>query len=138
MIVQYISGKDIKVPELKQIIGAGSGYITIPYNIAFKYRKFLRPIQMSDTLLQNKIANENVKPTIVDNEAIKVEAEKAQKEFKKILDEVEYIEDYLDEVAYLEEEAKFIAEEESVVEEKPKAPATKKRRGRPKGSTNKK
>ena len=75
MIVQNISGKEIKIPELRQIIGAGSGYISMPYNIAFKYRKFLRPVQMSDTLLQNKIDKDEVKLEVVDNQIVKQEVE---------------------------------------------------------------
>jgi hypothetical protein len=60
MIVQNISGRDIKIPELRKIIKAGSGYISLDYNIAKKYKKFLKPIQMSDTLMNSKLSNNDI------------------------------------------------------------------------------
>ena len=48
MIVQNISGREIKIPELKKVIPAKKAYYKIPYRIAFKYKKYLKPIQMSD------------------------------------------------------------------------------------------
>ena len=50
MIVQNISGKEIRIPELKKILPATSAYFRLPNAIAFKYKQYLKPIQMSDDM----------------------------------------------------------------------------------------
>ena len=61
------------------MIPAGPGYVSLPYEIAWKYNKFLKPIQKSDTIMLNKLdvqkqidekkksmLSEEVNPTKVD------------------------------------------------------------------------
>jgi len=54
MIVQNVSGKEIKIIELRKVIPANRGYYKIPYPIAYKYRKYLKPIQLKDEFVEYK------------------------------------------------------------------------------------
>ncbi len=64
MIVQNISGRDLRIVELKKILPAGDAYYSLPFNIAQKYKNFLKPIQMNDDNLQalnnNRVNTPNV------------------------------------------------------------------------------
>jgi hypothetical protein len=59
MVVQNISGKVIKIAELGLIIKPGYDYIEIPYTVAKKYKRYLKPIKMSDTTMNNKVKAKN-------------------------------------------------------------------------------
>jgi hypothetical protein len=123
MIVQNISGRDIKVPELRKIIKAGSGYISLPYDVARKYKKLLKPIQMSDTLMNSKLSNNDVEGKVkaeatapahvVPEVATIVEKEAAPAIDPEILEEIEEIEDLLDGFEELDEEEIAFAKKEA-------------------------
>ena len=131
MIVQNISGRDIKVPEMRKVIKAGSAYISLPYSIALRYKSFLKPIQMSDTLMNTKL--ENKQTELEDNKTSKSISEDTNKNFipevigiKK--PEVEDIEEILEEVEEKPEPKKKVAK---------KKPAAKKKVSAKKKSTKK-
>jgi hypothetical protein len=67
MIVQNVSGKEIKIPELKKVIPAKRAYYKLPYAIAYKYRKYLKPIQMRDDMpieMPQDVATKSVTPPV--------------------------------------------------------------------------
>lgn len=49
MVVVNISGKDLKIKELRQTVPADGKKYILPYNIAIRYKKYLKPVQLSDS-----------------------------------------------------------------------------------------
>jgi len=60
MIVQNVSGKEVKIIELRKVIPANRGYYRLPYPIAYKYRKYLKPIQLKDEFIEDIKIEEGV------------------------------------------------------------------------------
>ncbi len=148
MIVQNISGRDIKVPELRKIIKAGSGYISLPYDIAKKYKRLLKPIQMSDTLMNSKLnSNEitgNVKdeattPAGVVPEVVGIVDKIVPEIDPEILEEIEEIEDILDGLEETTEEELALekAELKKEADKAKRAKAARERRARDKAEREK-
>jgi hypothetical protein len=140
MIVQNISGRDIKILEMQKVLKAGSSYVQMPYEIAYKYRKYLKPIQLQNTLLNNNVKDEveveaiqpNIIPEITKEELEvkkgniteqpKIVTEEVIKETepvtKEVIEEVEIItedeletEPGMDEVEIITEEVEPVTEE---------------------------
>jgi len=82
IIVINISNRDLPIPELKQVLPAGTidqKYV-LPYDIAVKYKQFLYPIQVIDP--EAEIKNVNNIETIEDN-TLKYKAPKTLDELMK-------------------------------------------------------
>lgn len=159
MVVQNISGKEIRIPELNGFIPADKSYYLLPYPIAYKYKKYLKPVQLKDDIPINstlrKAGIKRIEPLPRPNVA--------RKQVRPSFDKVSNVnpiladvkpsptinpevkeEDLLKKVdpvlaaqlqAELKEETKIVPDvkKETKPEEKPK-----KKRGRPKGAKNKK
>jgi hypothetical protein len=68
MVVENISGRDLEIVELNKILPFDGKQRVLPYQLAVKYKEFLKPIQMSDTPppAYNVINNRKYKATVVE------------------------------------------------------------------------
>ena len=48
MVVVNITNKDLKIAEIRSIVPADGREYILPYEIAIKYKAYLRPVQMQD------------------------------------------------------------------------------------------
>lgn len=49
MVVQNISGTDLSIPEIRSVVPADGKKYILPYEIAIRYKQYLKPVQLSDT-----------------------------------------------------------------------------------------
>jgi hypothetical protein len=74
MVVQNISGKDLKIPEIRSIVPADGKKYIVPYEVAIKYKQYLKPIQLSDLpFIQEQVSDDPISNQIAEMNANAVE-----------------------------------------------------------------